>query len=359
MSSLSKQSLSIWDRVVISTVFGRALCVGLTSFLFAPFRGGRGARSIIGHVEGAMTRATLARLNVKQMRALYAPVDAKYQAFAKKRGFTPTYSTLADGTKAYWIGSKTAEKVVVWFHGGGYCLPMETGHMTFAGEIFDAAGDNVAVVLPTYDLAPDATYPRQLTQGVGIVRHLLDELEKKPSNIILGGDSAGGNLALGILSHISHPHSSIPPLRIATPFRGLVILGVWASFEATPSYQTNLQKDIVTPYTNGLWASSFLGGSRHDPYNQPLTADPEWWRDIKTEQILVVGSNDEIYRDEIISIANKLKAAKPSTEVIMVDGERHAQPTMTFLRRGGQQGEAIKSWIRSRMGGEAPMVNTF
>lgn len=68
---------------------------------------------------------------------------------------------------------------------------MDTGHLVFAYEIFNASGDDVAVVLPTYDLAPDAPYPRQLIQGVGIVRHLLDDLEKRPSNIILGGDSAG------------------------------------------------------------------------------------------------------------------------------------------------------------------------
>jgi acetyl esterase/lipase len=78
-----------------------------------------------------------------------------------------------------------------FFKGGEFCLPMDTGHLAFAYEIFSAAGDDVAVVLPTYNLAPDAPYPRQLTQRVGIVRHLLEELEKKPSNIILGGDSVG------------------------------------------------------------------------------------------------------------------------------------------------------------------------
>lgn len=49
----------------------------------------------------------------------------------------------------------------------------------------------MAVLLPTYDLAPQVSYPRQLTQGVEIVRHLITELGRKPENIVLAGDSAG------------------------------------------------------------------------------------------------------------------------------------------------------------------------
>lgn len=49
----------------------------------------------------------------------------------------------------------------------------------------------MAVLLPTYDLAPQVSYPRQLTQGVEIVRYLITELGRKPENIILAGDSAG------------------------------------------------------------------------------------------------------------------------------------------------------------------------
>lgn len=44
-------------------------------------------------------------------------LDEAYPAFAKKEGFTPENIELADGTKAYWLGSKDAEKVILYFHG--------------------------------------------------------------------------------------------------------------------------------------------------------------------------------------------------------------------------------------------------
>lgn len=77
------------------------------------------------------------------------------------------------------------------FLGGGYSIPADTGHLKFTASIADKAGTEMAVLLPTYDLAPQASYPRQLTQGVEILRYLITELGRKPENIILAGDSAG------------------------------------------------------------------------------------------------------------------------------------------------------------------------
>lgn len=83
--------------------------------------------------------------------------------------------------------------MLVWYIiiGGGYSLPTYTGHLKFTASIADKAGTEMAVLLPTYDLAPRASYPRQLTQGVEILRYLITELGRKPENMILAGDSAG------------------------------------------------------------------------------------------------------------------------------------------------------------------------
>ena len=75
--------------------------------------------------------------------------------------------------------------------GGGYCLPADPAHLSFAAEIADVAGKTVAVLLPSIELAPYAQYPHQLIQGVEIIRHLVTELKYEPSDIIMAGDSAG------------------------------------------------------------------------------------------------------------------------------------------------------------------------
>lgn len=75
--------------------------------------------------------------------------------------------------------------------GGGYCVPADIGHLKFTASIAEKAGAEMAVLLPTYDLAPQAPYPRQLKQAVGVLRYLITELGRKPESIILAGDSAG------------------------------------------------------------------------------------------------------------------------------------------------------------------------
>jgi hypothetical protein len=48
---------------------------------------------------------------------LSAPTDDTYLAACKKRGFTPNSEILEDGTRAHWVGSSKAEKLVLNFHG--------------------------------------------------------------------------------------------------------------------------------------------------------------------------------------------------------------------------------------------------
>jgi acetyl esterase/lipase len=83
------------------------------------------------------------------------------------------------------------------------------------------------VLLAPIDLIPTAQYPRQLQQAISLLNNLIQNLHKSPSNIILYGDAAGGNLTTAVLSHLSHPHPSkttlITPLKLTAKLRGLVL----------------------------------------------------------------------------------------------------------------------------------------
>lgn len=195
--------------------------------------------------------------------------------------------------------------------GGGYNLPAFPGHFVFCGDINAATGPNVAILFLGYTLAPHAHYPKQLTQGVELLRYLINDLNRKPENIMIAGDSAGGNLVLGILSHLSHPHPSIAPLELNAPLRGVVLLAPWTSFDngGWESVKYNKYKDTVTPTCADLWSSNFLGGKPRDQYNEPMTADAEWWRGLRADEVLVVAGGDEILLDSIKAFEGKLKVS--------------------------------------------------
>lgn len=86
---------------------------------------------------------------------------------------------------------------LVWFHGGGWVWSSIDTHDRLAREYATAGG--VAVVLVDYSLSPEAKFPTALEECAAVVSWLGahgGEWGLDGTRLILGGDSAGGNLAL-------------------------------------------------------------------------------------------------------------------------------------------------------------------
>ena len=87
--------------------------------------------------------------------------------------------------------------VLVYFHGGGWVWGSVDTHDSAARSL--AAGGEVAVVSVDYALSPEAKFPQALEECAAVVRHVARDGAAwglDPTRILLGGDSAGGNLAL-------------------------------------------------------------------------------------------------------------------------------------------------------------------
>ncbi len=48
-----------------------------------------------------------------------------------------------------------------------------------------------------------------------------------------------------------------------------------------------------------------------DYYNEAITAPPEWWRDLKVEEVLVLAGGEEVLIDGIREFAGKLSEYLP------------------------------------------------
>ena len=148
-----------------------------------------------------------------------------------------------------------------------------------------------------------------------LLNHVLNNLKIPPGNIILTGDSAGANLALSLLSHISHPHPSttvpIPSVHLSSPLLGAVLISPWISFDlSTDSFKRNAWKDCIGVEAGKQWSSAFLScpwphEEASDEYNQAITADSSWWKDLKVEQVLVTAGEEEVLVDGIREFVEK------------------------------------------------------
>lgn len=223
-------------------------------------------------------------------------------------------------------------------------------------------------------MVPHGTYPKQFQQAVEALAYVIEDLKRSPSDIILAGDSAGGNLCLAVLSTLLHPSPDVPKLQTSQPLKALILVAPWVRFTLnTPSEKSNAKKDIVTVPTGIEWAREYLAGKDGGPYAQPLTADSSWWRDAKTkvESILCVAGADEILVDVISEWVEKYKVCandsvrstanhpaskfvngSDSIEYVVGKNEVHIAPIIEPMLGDSSptsQGEAIKSWMKARL----------
>ncbi|KAF3482536.1 alpha/beta hydrolase fold protein [Arthroderma uncinatum] len=303
-------------------------------------RGQDGIKSYRTHVRYAVVRRFLWRMSIRQLHFIYPSTAEAYQILAKKKRFTPETVQLEHGAQGHWIGKKDAKNVLIYYHGGGFALSAYVGHFQFYYDMMtelNAAGKDISIFFISYTLSPEGVYPTQLRQAVGALRYIVEETGRDPQTIFMGGDSAGGHLTFGVLSHLSHPHEAIKPLDISGPLGGAFTMAPWVSLAAElPSYTRNAHKDYLSMKCGSAWAAVCFAGSEPDNYNQASQAPPEWWKDIKTKALLIViGKNDVIVDGYVVS-----------------DGEAHIGPIMDRImgdKTDTGMSKAMRAWFMEQL----------
>lgn len=184
--------------------------------------------------------------------------------------------------------------------------------MLWLDDLQKSLGPDVSALLLAYDLAPEHPYPAQLRQAVELLRYLVETDGRSPSDLILGGDSAGGNLALGLLSHLAHPHPEIAPLSLPAKIHAVLLISPWSALTNTntPAFATNAERDMFDARTLDRWWPAFLGSDSPfagDFYSEPVLAAPEWWEPVAdiAEEVLIWAGDNEILKDGIEAMARK------------------------------------------------------
>jgi acetyl esterase/lipase len=334
--------------------------------LISPFKGTNGSNTYYKDIMLAMLRTNLGNLNLDQDRYINGGSSTPiYLKHAKKHNFAPESITLPSGTQAHWFGHKSAKKVFVFFHGGGYVLPCSPGHMLWLDDFQNALGPDISALLLAYDLAPEAQYPTQLKQGVELLHHLVHTEARDPAHLILGGDSAGGNLILGLLSHIAHPHPEITPLSLPTKIHGVLLISPWCSPTRTdaPAFKINAQRDLFDACTLSRWSAAFLGSDSPfagDFYSEPILAAPEWWEPVAdiVEEVLIWAGGNEVLVDGIVAFADKFTKGFGSNggrvRTVVTEGAAHEE--MILERLLGYKGDSgtgsqavVEEWVRAKL----------
>ncbi len=174
----------------------------------------------------------------------------------------------ANGVPADLISTPGAssEHIILYLHGGGYVVGSRNTHRRVASDLSAAA--KAQVLLIDYRLAPEYPFPAALEDGMTSYRWLIEQHNYDRTNIALAGDSAGGNLALGMMLSLRNNREPLPACALLmSPLTDMERKG--------RTLQTKAEVDpIVSPELLEISVSSYLPqGNLIDPIVSPIHAD--------------------------------------------------------------------------------------
>lgn len=166
--------------------------------------------------------------------------------------------------------------------------------------------------------------------------------------IIIGGDSAGGNLSLGMMSIIKHSPPFVSPLELDSPVAGVLLICPWVSFESSSgSYSDNASKDVHAAAQMHEWADDFVSLEERNNYSEPMIADTDHWRNLNCKDILILRGDYEIFRDDIEELGQNLEKAGVNVKSVNCARQVHIDcilDSQTGLE-SGPMSSAVWEWL--------------
>ena len=199
-----------------------------------------------------------------------------------------TTSVDVNGVPGEWsvVPGSDPSRVLMFFHGGGYCSGSIVSHRRLVTEAGRAAG--VRTLAIAYRLAPEHPFPAAYDDVLTAWRFLRDQ-NIAGAHIAIGGDSAGGGLTLALIGRLRDAQEELPGCAwLISPWTDLMMSG------STLSSKEAIDPLIHKQYLSEL-ADAYLpaGMDRKDPRVSPLYADLKGFPPV----LIQVGSAETLLDD--------------------------------------------------------------
>ena len=242
----------------------------------------------------------------------------------------------ANGVPCDWVTCPNCEenKVLLWLFGGGYTMGSLETRKIFPFLIGRAG--NLRSLLVGYRIAPEHPFPAALDDAVTAYKWLIST-GISPNNIIIGGASAGGGLAVALLLKLRELDLSLPA--------GAVLLSPWTDLAGTgDSWNTNAEYEPgMTKEMLDWMAKAYL--KDEDP-KHPL-ASPLYGNFETLPPMLIHAGNCERLRDDSVRLAERAKSAGIDVKLKVWDDMLHVfQQFHGFLPESNQSIEEIGKFIK-------------
>jgi len=256
-----------------------------------------------------------------QMRAMVGPNKGKLWGVAARPVFDGIIGQAAapkgvsyredriGGVSGWWCepAESPVDTAILHLHGGWFNWGSAQAFRHLVGHVARSAGARAFV--PDYRLAPEHPFPAGAKDAASCLEGLLDRSLRA---VAITGDSAGGNLALGLLpAHGRRVAGAV----VFSPVTDLTMAGEsWTSrAEADPFFVRDQAEALIGAYLAG-----------HDPAD-PL-ASPLFGNLAGLPPVRVHVGNDEVLRDDSLRYVERAVAAGVDATVGIWEGMVHGFP---------------------------------
>lgn len=204
-----------------------------------------------------------------------------------------------EGIHGEWISVNRAHMkkyVILYCHGGGY----STGSSVYARTLTTklAMSTSMDVLCFDYRLAPEHPYPAATEDALKVWDDIM-LLGYGARDVILAGDSAGGNLALSLMLKLKQQKRLLP--------RGLILMSPWT--DLTASGRSHRSRAEIDPVLNAGYLQEMIDNYAKDrdltdALISPLFGDFEGFPPVYIQ----VGDNEILLNDATMLHKAMLKA---------------------------------------------------
>lgn len=257
------------------------------------------------------------------------------QALPSPRGVHYRADTVG-GVAGEWVQAEGAQpaatSTLLYLHGGGFVGCSARTHRPMTAAL---ARQGLRVFVPDYRLAPEHPFPAGADDVLAVYQALRQQLPP-PQRLVVAGDSAGGNLALGLMLRLRDAGQVLPDAAaLFSP--GLDMTG------QSPSVTDNADLDAMFhgPYLENLARTYLQGADPAQPLASPLLGDLTG-----LPPLLVHVGQHEALRDDSLRLAQKARAAGVVVQLRVFAGVPHVWQMLRWLPEARQSVQQAADFLR-------------
>lgn len=276
----------------------------------------------------------------KQTAASQSPLHEQRRAWLEYSRTLPLRDDIESkeeviaGVDCLWLSKSgnASGSVIVYLHGGGLVDGGVLTHREFVARLVGITGYQAVVV--GYRLMPEDRFPAPLEDVLSVYSALKSDPRTCREQIILGGDSSGGGLAVSAMIRLHENGKELPVCAFALS----------AVFDMTLSSPSMTNRDRIDPCLSHAalkdWLQYFKDLDPSDPKLSPIFGDIRGL----PPTLLQVG-DQEIWLDDSIRMAEKARACGGTVDLRIWEGMWHVWHMYSDLPEAREAIEEIGAFI--------------